>query len=280
MAALRRRRVRTGTRSPQARGRQGLLSWPRRFPAAGSSTRCEAIPRSRRCSPMRKRAAGDALAAFREAGGERLLGSVSEQARGTRRSSGMKTLARPSDKAEILRRLRAVRPEMSRRWGRMSAHQMVCHLSDSFRMATGSEAGERGGRAASPHDRQVDRPVPSPAVAGGNPRRRPEIDQEIGGTRPVDFAADVAELEALVDLITTQSEARRLASRIRFSAGCRRRPGFAGPTSTWITTFDSSARRKLNFEPPSPLRPQRNLRSFVSFVVFVVRDWVILIQCE
>ena len=31
---------------------------------------------------------------------------------------------------------------------------------------------------------------------------RPEIDQESAGTRPVDFAADVSELEALLDLVT------------------------------------------------------------------------------
>ncbi len=32
---------------------------------------------------------------------------------------------------------------------------------------------------------------------------RPEIDQQCAGTRPVDFAADVAELETLLELITT-----------------------------------------------------------------------------
>ena len=31
---------------------------------------------------------------------------------------------------------------------------------------------------------------------------RPEIDQEAGGTRPIDFAADVSELMALVELVT------------------------------------------------------------------------------
>ena len=33
---------------------------------------------------------------------------------------------------------------------------------------------------------------------------RPEIDQELLGTRPVDFAADVARVEALVELVTAQ----------------------------------------------------------------------------
>ena len=44
-------------------------------------------------------------------------------------------------------------------------------------------------------------PLPWPA---GIPTR-PEIDQELGGTRPVDFAADVAQLEALLEHITTQT---------------------------------------------------------------------------
>ena len=34
---------------------------------------------------------------------------------------------------------------------------------------------------------------------------RPEIDQELGGTRPVDFEADLAQLEELLEHITTQT---------------------------------------------------------------------------
>jgi hypothetical protein len=34
---------------------------------------------------------------------------------------------------------------------------------------------------------------------------RPEIDQEVGGRKPVEFATDVAELEILVNVITTQA---------------------------------------------------------------------------
>ena len=33
---------------------------------------------------------------------------------------------------------------------------------------------------------------------------RPEIDQELEGTKPTDFAADLAELQALVGLVATQ----------------------------------------------------------------------------
>jgi hypothetical protein len=43
----------------------------------------------------------------------------------------MKTLARERDRDEILRRLTTLDPQRAARWGRMSAHQMVCHLTDS-----------------------------------------------------------------------------------------------------------------------------------------------------
>jgi hypothetical protein len=114
----------------------------------------------------------------------------------------MKTLARQADKAEILHRLGAVGPASVARWGRMSAHQMVCHLSDCFRMATGQK---RVSDASSVLQRTVVKwtalylPLRWPA---GIPTR-PEVDQADAGTRPVDFAADVAELRSLVELITT-----------------------------------------------------------------------------
>jgi hypothetical protein len=117
----------------------------------------------------------------------------------------MKTLAREQDKAEILRRLSSVRPDSVRRWGRMSAHQMVCHLGDCFRMATGE-------KPVSPATGVLQRtivkwialylPLRWPA---GTLKTRPEVDQEMSGTRPGDFAADVAELEALVELLAART---------------------------------------------------------------------------
>ena len=116
----------------------------------------------------------------------------------------MKTLARPRDKAEILRRLRTVRPEHRRRWGRMSAHQMVCHLSDALRMAIGHKAVSP---ATGLFQRTVLKwtclyaPLPWPAGIA----TRPEIDQQHGGTRPVDFEADRAQLEALLERVTART---------------------------------------------------------------------------
>jgi hypothetical protein len=82
----------------------------------------------------------------------------------------------------------------------MSAPQMVCHLSDAFRMlvdqipvslATGLPQRTVMKWAA------LYLPVPWPP---GIPTR-PEIDQRRGGTKPTSFATDVKELEALVGRI-------------------------------------------------------------------------------
>lgn len=116
----------------------------------------------------------------------------------------MKTLARERDKDEILRRLQQVRPESAARWGRMSAHQMVCHLSDAFRMATGE-------KAVSPHTSLARRTLVkwlalyAPLQWPPGLLTRPEIDQYVSGTKPSAFAADVADVAALVERITVQA---------------------------------------------------------------------------
>jgi hypothetical protein len=117
----------------------------------------------------------------------------------------MKTLGQERYRAEIVGRLRTVRPENPRRWGRMSAHQMVCHLSDSFRMVTGQKSVSD---ATGPVQRTLVKwialylPLPWPAGI----HTRPEIDQQCGGTGPADFAADVSELETLLEFIASREK--------------------------------------------------------------------------
>ena len=119
----------------------------------------------------------------------------------------MRTLAREQDTAEILRRLRALRHDSHRRWGRMSAHQMVCHLSDGCRLVTGDRTTQL---AASPMPRSLLR-----LIALYAPVRWPagilttaDLDQDNGGTRPAEFAADVSKLERLLREITTDRRGR------------------------------------------------------------------------
>lgn len=126
---------------------------------------------------------------------------------GERGDAVVKTLARERDKDEIRARLRAVRPDSVRRWGRMSVHQMVCHVADAFRMATGE-------KAVRPRVTLLGRTLVK-GVALYLPLPWPpglvtsvELDQENGGTPPADFAADVAEVAALLDRVTAPT--RRL----------------------------------------------------------------------
>jgi hypothetical protein len=116
----------------------------------------------------------------------------------------MRTLARQRDKDELVGRLRALRPDSVRRWGRMSVHQMICHLADGFRMGTGAKPVRRvAGRLRGTTIKWVALYLPVRWPRGF--RTTAEIDQERLGTTPGDFAADVAELEALLHLVTAQS---------------------------------------------------------------------------
>src|SRR6266536_2217373 len=49
----------------------------------------------------------------------------------------MKTLANLDDKLELLRRLGGIGPASQRRWGKMTAPEMICHLSDALRVGLG-----------------------------------------------------------------------------------------------------------------------------------------------
>jgi hypothetical protein len=106
----------------------------------------------------------------------------------------VKTLARAGDLADLLRRLQTVRPDTAARWGRMSAHQMICHLGDAMLVATGQKSASA---ASGLLQRTVVKwialyvPVRWPP---GIPTI-PEIDQLVGGTKPQDFVRDVQEVE-------------------------------------------------------------------------------------
>lgn len=115
----------------------------------------------------------------------------------------MKTLAHPADAAEILRRLRNVRVNSARRWGRMTAHQMICHLGDSARMALGHKSVAPTGGTI---HRTIIRVIAlyAPFTWRSGIVTNPEIDQECGGTKPADFSVDVKDLEALLEVMATQ----------------------------------------------------------------------------
>ena len=122
----------------------------------------------------------------------------------------MRSLANPGREAEIRSRLRALRPDTAPRWGRMSSHQMICHVADAFRMALGE-------REVTPATGWRQRTLLkwlalwAPLRWPPGIQTRPEIDPQRAGSRPDTFPADLAALEAL--LARMIAEASRLEGR-------------------------------------------------------------------
>jgi hypothetical protein len=105
----------------------------------------------------------------------------------------MKSILNERDRKALLERVGRVTPDSPRRWGRMSAHGMICHLFDSFAGVLGdrpiADVSTLAGRTVMRWI-AVSTPMPWPK---GVPTT-PEADQERDGTPPGDFAADRARL--------------------------------------------------------------------------------------
>jgi hypothetical protein len=116
-----------------------------------------------------------------------------------------KFLDDPQSRAALVVRLRTLAPTSTRQWGRMTPHQAVCHLSDAFRMVmnpvpTASRSNLLG--------RTVVRLV---ALHSGltwphGIRTVPEVDQEIGGTPPLEFSRDEQALEVLMEQFVSRRQ--------------------------------------------------------------------------
>ena len=119
----------------------------------------------------------------------------------------MKNLQNENDRAEILRRLRTVKEDSQRLWGKMSANQMICHLSDGFRGVTGEI---RVAPTGTFFQRKIVKfmMMNLPPVRVKNYPTSPEINQEIGGTKPTELGADLAKLEQLIECFVNERSRR------------------------------------------------------------------------
>lgn len=113
-----------------------------------------------------------------------------------------KTLSNPEDRAEVVARASLVTSSSQRRWGRMSAHQMICHLSDSFRATMGLKRNSPAPGAPNKIMKWFALQLPLRWPHGV--QTRPEMDQFVGGTPPAHFESDRAELFRLLDRFTRQ----------------------------------------------------------------------------
>jgi len=110
----------------------------------------------------------------------------------------VKTLLNQKDEEEILFRLEKIHPASSRRWGKMSAHQMVRHLNDGFELYMGRLTVRDPGF-----------PYPSRILKFGSLwvpiswprgfRTPPELDQQRKNVAPGEFERDIDELKRLVN---------------------------------------------------------------------------------
>jgi hypothetical protein len=108
------------------------------------------------------------------------------------------TLADPASRQSIVTRISAVTPRSSRQWGKMSAHQMMCHLCDSYRSVIGE-------RKVSSTRHWIPLPIlkwlvlDAPMKWPENAPTRAENEQGVGGTPPADFENDRAKLLAAME---------------------------------------------------------------------------------
>ncbi len=116
----------------------------------------------------------------------------------------MRTFESIADREAIVRRISALTQTDDRLWGKMSAHQMVCHLCDSYKSALGE-------KNASPATGFMQRTLikwialRAPMKWPKGTATRPEVEQGVGGTAPVEFEADRGELLAVVSRFWAES---------------------------------------------------------------------------
>lgn len=102
----------------------------------------------------------------------------------------MKTIADPATLESLVARLLALQPDAERRWGSLTAGEMLCHLGDCHESAL--EPPNASETASEIRSRPILKwvilyiPLPWPK----NAQTDPSVDPKRDGTRPSDFEAD------------------------------------------------------------------------------------------
>jgi hypothetical protein len=120
----------------------------------------------------------------------------------------MKTIAAPGVVSGLAARLATLRPDTPRRWGTLTAGEMLCHLADSSASVLGHRprSGPPGPRAPRPFLKwfALYSTLPWPKDV----KTRPSVDPRAGGTRPGDFEEDRRRvLAGLAELASAPPEA-------------------------------------------------------------------------
>jgi hypothetical protein len=114
----------------------------------------------------------------------------------------------PAVRSALEQRVGALRADSPRQWGRMSAHEAICHMSDAFKMAFGEKDVAARPAAFRPMLRVVALRLPMNWPRGV--KTLPEVQQGCGGTTPIEFERDRAELLALLARFSASAERDRV----------------------------------------------------------------------
>jgi hypothetical protein len=101
----------------------------------------------------------------------------------------MNSLSEPGAVDAIVARLNKLHDKRPRAWGKMTPHEMLCHLGDAF-------AGALGELPMAPKHTWMSRTIIKYVVLHTNfampkgAKAPPEVDQLIGGTKPTEFERD------------------------------------------------------------------------------------------
>jgi hypothetical protein len=111
----------------------------------------------------------------------------------------MRTMWDAENARDIRERVARLTPERTRRWGRMSVQQMVCHLSESLKMAIGDlqVAPKRLPLRYPPLKQLVVYVAPFP-------RNAPTAPELTIAATPRPWVDDIAMLQQLIDRFTAQ----------------------------------------------------------------------------
>ena len=116
----------------------------------------------------------------------------------------MKSLVNAVDKQEVIARLAKFAPDAQRRWGRMTSHEAICHLSDSYLAGLGEKPVSS---ASGPFQRSFMKwaALYLPTKWPRGIQTRPDMEAGVGGTPPAGFSRDLDALARLVDRFSTQA---------------------------------------------------------------------------
>ncbi len=116
----------------------------------------------------------------------------------------MHTLESAADRQSVETRLSALTSSDRHLWGKMSAHEMICHLCDSYQLALGEKtASAAHGFLPKSLIKWVALHLPLQWPKGLP--TRPEMEQKVGGTKPTLFEEDREKLLGILNRFRVNS---------------------------------------------------------------------------